>query len=117
MAREDSTMSSATLFLRNALGVPSTRIPIDRTTFVTYALPLLVCYFLAAVLAVTSQTRTPRLAFWPLVALLALRAALSLDLSLGKTELKFNNTNFTASIFYELLQMFLESTLTVLISV
>ncbi|KAF8552918.1 hypothetical protein OG21DRAFT_1464965 [Imleria badia] len=89
-----SCMSFTALSLRNALGVPSAKIPIDGPTFVSYVLPPLACYFVVAFLAVTPQTRTVRVALWPFVALLALRAALSLDMSLGKTEQKFNNINF-----------------------
>ena len=85
--------------LRNALGVPSTKIPIDGNTFVSYILPPLACHFVVAVLAVTPQTRTVRVALWPLVALMALRAALSVDMSLGKTEEKFNNVSFVVSGF------------------
>ena len=88
--------------LWDALGIPSTRIPIDgpsTVTFVSYVFPPLVCYFVAAVLAVTPQTRTARVALWPLTALLALRAALSVDLSFGKIGLKLNNFVFVVSIF------------------
>ncbi|KAF8552890.1 hypothetical protein OG21DRAFT_1590310 [Imleria badia] len=85
-----SFASFALLSLRN-IGVPSTKIPIDSTTFVLYVLPPLVCYILVAVLAVTPHTRTARVVLWPLVALLALRAGLSVDMSLGKTERKLNN--------------------------
>ncbi|KAF8551998.1 hypothetical protein OG21DRAFT_1416889 [Imleria badia] len=86
-----SFASFAVVFLRNALGVPSTKIPIDGTTLVSYVLPPSVCYLVVALLAVTPQTRTVRVALWPLVALLALRAALSVDMSLGRTERKYLN--------------------------
>ncbi|KAF8552008.1 hypothetical protein OG21DRAFT_1444205 [Imleria badia] len=87
-------MSFASFFvlsLRNALGVPSTKIPIDGTTFVSYVLPPSICYFVVAFLAVIPQTRIVRVALWPLVALLALRAALSVDMSLGRLERKSLN--------------------------
>ncbi|KAF9242034.1 hypothetical protein BU15DRAFT_44203 [Melanogaster broomeanus] len=77
--------------LRDVLPVPSTPISIDPTSFVSYVLPPLLSYFVVAILAVTPQTHSLRVALWPLVTLLALRAALSLDLSLGKPELSFLN--------------------------
>ena len=87
------------LSLRTVLGIPSTKVPIDGITFVSYVLPPLVCYFAVAVLVVTPQTRTIRVALWPLVALLALRAALSMDMSHGKSEQKFHNVDFVVSVF------------------
>ena len=85
--------------LRNGLGVPSTKIPIDGTTFVLYVLPPVVCHFIVAFLAVTPRTRAVRVALWPLVALLALRAALSVDMSLGKPEQGYFNIILVVSLF------------------
>ncbi|KAG8218009.1 hypothetical protein J3R82DRAFT_6201 [Butyriboletus roseoflavus] len=85
--------------LREALGIPSTRIPIDVTTLVSYVLPPVVCYFVVAVLAVTPHTRAVRIGLWPIVSLLAFRAALSVDMSLGKTERKFLNVDMVASVY------------------
>jgi hypothetical protein len=95
-----SFASVVLLSLRNALGIPgpSTEIPIDSTTFVLYVLPPLICYLIVALLAVTPQTRAVRVALWPLVALLALRAALSMDMSLGKPEQKFLNILMVVSV-------------------
>ena len=93
-----SFVSFAVLSLRSALGVPSIQIPIDGTTYVLYVLPPVVCYFVVALLAVTPQTRAVRVALWPLVALLALRAALSVDMSLGKPELKFLSSDMAVSV-------------------
>ncbi|KAF9230755.1 hypothetical protein BU15DRAFT_91051 [Melanogaster broomeanus] len=76
--------------LRDVLGVPSTPISINSTSFVSYALPALLSYLVVAVLAVTPQTHSLRVMLWPIAALLALRAALSLELSLGKPEHMFN---------------------------
>ncbi|KAF9242037.1 hypothetical protein BU15DRAFT_44354 [Melanogaster broomeanus] len=75
----------------DVLRVPSTPIPIDPKNFASHVLPALLSYFVVAVLAVTPQTHSLRVAFWPLVALMALRAALSLDLSFGKPERTFLN--------------------------
>jgi len=94
-----SFATSVMLALRNALGVPSTQVPIDGTTFVSYVLPPVVCFFVVALLAVMPRTRTLRVALWPLTALLALRAALSVDMSLGKAGYEFNNTNFVVGVF------------------
>ena len=63
-----------------AIGVPTTKAPINVATFVSYVLPPLLFYFAMAVLAITPQTRALRVAFWPVVALLALRAAFSVDM-------------------------------------
>ena len=93
-----SFASFVVLSLRNALGVPSTTIPIDRTTFVSYVLPPVVCYFVVALLAVTPRTRAIRVALWPLVASLALRAAFSVDMSLGRPELKFLSSDMAVSV-------------------
>ena len=97
--------------LRNAFGVPSATIPIDGTTFISYVLPPVVCYFVVALLAVTPQTRAVRVALWPLVALLALRAALSVDMSLGKPGYEFNNANLMVGVFQHKSQTCLEDRL------
>jgi len=94
-----SFASFSGLSLRNVLGVPSTKFPIDSATFVSYVLPPLVCYIVVALLAITPQTRTLRVALWPLVALLALRAALSVDMSLGEPAQKFLNIDLVVSVF------------------
>ncbi|KAF8552000.1 hypothetical protein OG21DRAFT_204815 [Imleria badia] len=52
-------------------------------TFVSFVLPPVIGYFVVAVLAVTPQTYTLRLALWPAVTLFALRAAVSVDTGLG----------------------------------
>ena len=99
--------------LRNALGVPSTKIPIDGTTFVLYVLPTVVCKFVVALLAVTPQTRTARVALRPLIVLFALRAALSVDMSLGRPERKYLNIDMVVSVFrHNSLQASLEDRLT-----
>ncbi|KAG6373496.1 hypothetical protein JVT61DRAFT_6654 [Boletus reticuloceps] len=83
----------------NALGVPSTRIPIDGATFISHVLPPVVFYIASAVLAVTPQTHTVRVALWPLIALLALRAVLSVDMSHGKPECAFLDTFLALFMF------------------
>ncbi|KAF8135099.1 hypothetical protein EV363DRAFT_1257078 [Boletus edulis] len=90
-----SSASSTALYLWNALGVPSTRIPIDSTTFISHVLPPVVFYFASAVLAVTPQTHAVRVALWPVIALLALRTVLSVDMSCGKPEYSVLDALFT----------------------
>ncbi|KAG9318899.1 hypothetical protein JVU11DRAFT_1009 [Chiua virens] len=65
------------------LGIPSTKVPVGFATLVSFIIPPMVCYSAAAVLAVTPKTRTIRVALLPIVTLLALRAIVSLDMSLG----------------------------------
>lgn len=77
------------LTLWNALGIPSTKIPVDRATLVFYVLPPITCYFVMAALAVLPRTHTIRVALWPLIACLASRAMLSVDMSCGKPEYTF----------------------------
>ncbi|KAF8554429.1 hypothetical protein OG21DRAFT_1412637 [Imleria badia] len=86
--------SFALLSLWNVLGVPSTKIPADGTTFASYVLPPVVCYFILAVLAVTPQTHAIRVALWPLIALLALRAVLSVNISHDKPDTIFISLMF-----------------------
>lgn len=93
------SFTSTVLSLQNALGVPSAKVPIDSATLVLYILPPLVTYFLVAVLAVSPNTRTVLVALWPLVALLTLRAGISVDLSFGKTERTINNVGLVVSVF------------------
>ncbi|KAF9242075.1 hypothetical protein BU15DRAFT_73006 [Melanogaster broomeanus] len=85
--------------LRDVLGVPSTPISIDPTSFVSYILPPLLSYLVVAVLAVTPQTHSLRVTLWPVAALLALRAALSLDFSLVKPGLTYFKTELILSMF------------------
>ena len=73
-----------------AIGVPTTKAPISVTTLVSYVLPPVLLYFGMAVLAITPQTRALRVALWPVVALLALRAAFSVDIVPGNYEQKFH---------------------------
>ena len=68
-----STRSFAMLSLWDALKAPLTRTPIDTA----YILLPLVCYLSLAILAIIPQTRSARIASWPIFALLALRAAAS----------------------------------------
>ncbi|KAF8546979.1 hypothetical protein OG21DRAFT_1517737 [Imleria badia] len=81
-------MESFTLLrLHDTVGVSSTNGLIEEvTTFISHVVPPMLCYFVMAVLAITPQTRTIRLALFPAMVLLALRAAFPMDMSLKITE-------------------------------
>ncbi|KAF8836142.1 hypothetical protein BDN67DRAFT_974572 [Paxillus ammoniavirescens] len=66
--------------------------------FALYVLPPVLSYFAVAVLAVTPQTHSLRVVLWPLVALLALRAATSLDLSFDIPQRKMLNMELVFSM-------------------
>ncbi|KAF8552901.1 hypothetical protein OG21DRAFT_1442750 [Imleria badia] len=61
------------------------------TTFISHVLPPILCYFLMAVLAITPQTQTIRLALCPVVVLLALRATVPVDMLFKITQRKFHH--------------------------
>ena len=84
--------------LLDVLRVPSTKVPIDVLIFVTYVIPPVACYVVVAVLAVTPQTRAIRVALWPVVAFLAFRAAVSVDISLGNPDQRILNVNFVVRV-------------------
>lgn len=73
----------------SAIGVPTSKAPVIIATLVSYVLPPVFFYFVMAVLAITPQTRALRVALWPVIALLALRA--SADMAFGNPERKFHN--------------------------
>lgn len=88
------------LSLRDALGIPSTRLPIGLSALASYGFPPLVCSFVVAVLALMPHTRPARIALWPAIVLLALRAVASLDMSLGtEPEGKLAHSFFVVSVF------------------
>ena len=87
------------------LGIPPTPVPISPTTFVSYILPPLACYVVAAVLVITPQTRTVRVAFWPIITLLAFRAAVSVDMAQGGSEKKFFSMQLVVCIFQHVRHM------------
>ena len=70
------------------LGIPTTKSPINLATFISHVLPPLLCYFAMAVMAITSQTRALRATFWPVVALLSLRAVSSVVIVFNSSEPK-----------------------------
>ncbi|KAF9242041.1 hypothetical protein BU15DRAFT_60550 [Melanogaster broomeanus] len=92
-------MSFAALSLRDVLRVPSTPVSMNLPNFLSYLLPPVLSYLGVAVLVVTQRTQLLRLALWPLVALLALRATLSFDFSLGNPEGVGPNVFLVISMF------------------
>jgi len=82
-----------------AIGVPTKRAPINVATLVSYVLPPVLFYFVMAVLAVTPHTRALRVALWPVVVLLALRASFSVDTALSSYERKFQNDLLVSGFF------------------
>jgi hypothetical protein len=88
------------LSLSDALRIPPAGAPIDPTNFASYVLPPVLSYFTVAVLAVTPKTHSLRVALWPLVALLALRAAISLDLSLDVPQRQHLNIELVVSEYF-----------------
>ena len=91
--------SPAVSSLRDAFGVPPTKVPASTSTFASYAIPPVACYIVAAVLAVTPQTRAFRVALWPVLALLAFRAAVSVDMSHGDPDRIILNVNLVVCLF------------------
>ena len=86
--------------LRDVLGVPSMQVPIGLTTFISHIIPLAVSYVAMAVLALKpDETRVYRVALWPVVTLLTLRAAF-VDWSHGKQDLIFINGELVVGIFW-----------------
>ncbi|KAI9574121.1 hypothetical protein HD554DRAFT_2165615 [Boletus coccyginus] len=74
-----------------AIGVPTNKAPINITTMVSYVLPPVLFYFITAVLAVTLHTRALRVALWPVVVLLVLRASFSVDMAPSNLGRKFHH--------------------------
>lgn len=87
------------LSLRDALGAPPARLPLNLTTWVSFVLPPLVLGFIMGFLAIMPKTRASRVALWPIVAFLALRATIAVDMSFGSPGLKFVNAYFAVSAF------------------
>ncbi|KIK92099.1 hypothetical protein PAXRUDRAFT_830283 [Paxillus rubicundulus Ve08.2h10] len=90
-------MSFAAMSLSDILQIPPTRAPADPTNFASYIVPPVLSYFAVAILAVTPETHSLRVALWPLVALLALRAGAFVDLSLDVPRRKGLNLNLVVS--------------------
>ncbi|KAI6139049.1 hypothetical protein BKA82DRAFT_4229409 [Pisolithus tinctorius] len=80
----------------NVFRVPpaSERLPFDTYTFFAYILPPCLAYHVVALLVILPGTRMLRIALWPLIALLAFRAAMYVDLTGGNPQRTFLNVDF-----------------------
>ena len=72
----------------------------EAATFISNVLPPILCYFAMAALAITPRTHTVRIALFPVVAVLALRAAVPMDMSLKITERKHHH-RLAVSVHFE----------------
>lgn len=77
--------------------VPQTRLPWDVTSTVSHVLPAILCYLVFAGLAIRPGTRVYRVALWPLVFILAARAATYVDYANGSPGQAFFNVDSTVS--------------------
>ncbi|KAF9242038.1 membrane bound O-acyl transferase family-domain-containing protein [Melanogaster broomeanus] len=93
-------MFFAALSLRDVLQVPSVPVSMNLPNFLSYLLPPVLSYFGVAGLVVMQRTKCLRVALWPLVAILALRATLSFDFSLGNPEGVFQNMYLVSLMFF-----------------
>lgn len=77
--------------------LPATRVPLTTENFVSGILPPVICYFATAFLVQLPRTHLARLALWPITAILAFRAATSLDMCMGQPKLNFLNIDLQVS--------------------
>ena len=77
--------------------LPSTRYPFDIRSAITYLLPACLSYVTVAILVMLPGTRLLRIALWPLIALLAFRAAACVDFSNSDPQSTYHNTKFAVS--------------------
>lgn len=77
----------------------SERLPFDTYTFFAYVLPPCLSYHVVALLVIFPGTRILRIALWPLIALLAFRAAVSVDFTGGNPVLIYLNIDFALLMF------------------
>lgn len=94
-------MVSFTLsLLQGTVGASSTRALIDEVaTYTSHCLPYMLCYFVMAMLAIMPQTRAIRIALYPVIVVLALRAAVPIDVSFKITERKLHH-KMAVSIYF-----------------
>ncbi|KAG2145163.1 hypothetical protein DEU56DRAFT_883619 [Suillus clintonianus] len=83
----------------DSLRLPTARIPLTTENFVSDVLPPVICYFATAFLVQQPQTQPVRIALWPITAILAFRAATSLDMCMGQPKLQFWNIDLQLSMF------------------
>ncbi|KAL4064185.1 hypothetical protein V8B97DRAFT_1876111 [Scleroderma yunnanense] len=81
-------------FVDNIVHFPLTKVPFDVYSTITYVLPASLSYIVVATLVMLPGTRTLRIALWPLIALLAFRAAVCVDFSNGDPQSTYLNVDF-----------------------
>ncbi|KAG1849683.1 hypothetical protein DFJ58DRAFT_716901 [Suillus subalutaceus] len=84
----------------DGLRLPTARVPLTTATFVSGVLPPVVCYFAAAFLVLLPRTQPVRIVLWPITAILAFRAAMSLDVSMGQPKYNFLNRQLQQTMFF-----------------
>ncbi|KAG2741340.1 hypothetical protein P692DRAFT_20840077 [Suillus brevipes Sb2] len=87
--------------LPDSLRLPATKakVPLTTENFAFGILPPVACYFATAFLVQLPRTQLARLALWPITAILAFRAATSLDVCMGQPKLDFLNIDLQLSMF------------------
>ncbi|KAG2028681.1 hypothetical protein BDR03DRAFT_976403, partial [Suillus americanus] len=70
------------------LCLPTAKVPLTTETFVSGVLPPVICSFATAFLVLLPRTQPVRIVLWPITAILAFRAATSLDVCMRQP--KFN---------------------------
>ncbi|KAG2058210.1 hypothetical protein BDR06DRAFT_950635 [Suillus hirtellus] len=86
--------------LLDVLRLPTTRVLLTTETFAYRVLPPVACCFTTAFLVLMPRTQSVRIALWPITAILTLRAATSLDMSMGQPKLAFLNMQLQLSMIY-----------------
>ncbi|KAG2104419.1 uncharacterized protein F5147DRAFT_775680 [Suillus discolor] len=87
------------LTLLDGLRLPTTKVLLTTETFASRVLPPLACSFATAFLVLLPGTQPVRIALWPITAILAFRAATSLDTSMEQPELTFLNMQLRICMF------------------
>ncbi|KAG1859128.1 hypothetical protein C8R48DRAFT_714675 [Suillus tomentosus] len=85
--------------LLDGLRLPTTKVLLTTETFAFRVLPPLACSFAIAYLVLLPRTQPVRIALWPITAMLAFRAATSLDMSMGQPDLTFLKMQLQISMF------------------
>ncbi|KAF8447204.1 hypothetical protein L210DRAFT_3525234 [Boletus edulis BED1] len=75
-------------------------------TLFSFAIPPVLGYFLVALLAVSRQTHTIRVALWPAVTFFAYRAAVSVDMSSQYPDTRYYNSHFVGFMVFIIIRTF-----------
>ncbi|KAG2340937.1 hypothetical protein BDR05DRAFT_966180 [Suillus weaverae] len=87
------------LSLPDGLGLTAARVPVTTENFAFGVLPPVACYLATAFLVLLPRTQLSRIALWPITAILAFRAATSLDMCMGQPKLDFLNIDLQLPMF------------------